>query len=69
MKPAPASACRTAESAKQNFAQDDQAYGLPVPDQFQSKERRHQPVPQAHDYEPKASKHHDKQHREQWKFH
>src|SRR5579862_2676757 len=69
MKPAPASACRTAESPEQDFAQDDQAYGLPVANQFQSKEGRHQPIPQAHDYEPKPGKHGNKQHCEQHKFH
>jgi hypothetical protein len=59
MKPTPALPSATMKSAEQNLAQDDQSQRLPVADQFQSKEPRHQPVPQTHDDETQPGKEYD----------
>src|SRR5580704_11768623 len=67
--PVSAPPSRTAESTEEELAQDDQSHRLPVANQFQSKEARHQPVPQAHDHQPKSGNHAKKQQREQRKLH
>src|SRR5580700_12153543 len=68
MKPGAASPSRSTQSTEQNLAQDEQSYGLPVADHFQSKKPGHQPVPQAHDHETNSGEQDDKQHSEQRKL-